>query len=147
MIEHGKVVEIRGGRAVVELGEHMACERCGMCASAGDRKMRVELPTVPGIEPGQTVEVEVPVSRIGATLKVFGIPLLAVFVGTVLGNWLTKVFFANSSYPNLLGILIALGLVLLSFLGLYLYNRKVARRPDRSPRIVPPRITGQAGRT
>ena len=124
MIEHATVVEIKGDRAVVELERTAQCGHCRACLSTGGGKMRIELDTAPGISVGDRVEIEVAISRLKAVFTIFVLPLVAVLLGAVLGNYLTGVYFPDARHPNLLAILLALALVLLTYLGVYLYERK-----------------------
>jgi positive regulator of sigma E activity len=131
MIEQGTIVEIRGDRTTVEMGHSAGCGRCNACFSAGGGKMHVETDTFIGSAVGDRVEIEIPFTRFGAIMSIFVLPLAAMLLGAFLGNYLTEVH----GYPGFLAIVLALVLVALTYLGVYIYERRSGRsRPQ--PRIL-----------
>ncbi len=131
MIEQGTVVELKDGRAVVEMGASSCCSRCGVCSAAGSGKVRFETDAPFGIAVGDEVEVDVPIGRMRAAVTVYLIPLGALLAGAILGNWLGQTYWSESRFPGLLAILFALAFVVAAFVGIGLYERKSAklRRP------------------
>jgi len=131
MIERGKVVKIEGERTVVEMEPTSQCGACRACVLGEGGKMSVDVPTVPGVSVGDQVEVDIPVSRLRAIVTVFVLPLAAVLLGAVLGNYLTTIYMVDTHHPNLLAILFALVLVVLTYLGIYIHERTWGSRRSR----------------
>ena len=127
MIEQGTVVEVRGDKAVVEMGQSGSCAHCRACLCGADGKMRVEVGAPPGIAVGDHVEIDVPVGRVQAAVTVYLIPLGALLAGAILGNGLGERFWPQSRYPGLLAIVLALVFVLAAFFGIALYERRAAK--------------------
>lgn len=90
--ERALVVEINDEKqtAIVQLQEVAACKDCGasnVChPSGGDRpKIEIDNPVHAGI--GDLIELQTPeLSKIGATLIVFGLPILFLVIGAVTGS-------------------------------------------------------------
>ncbi|MDD4957361.1 MAG: SoxR reducing system RseC family protein [Candidatus Omnitrophica bacterium] len=80
----GKVVEIAGGKAVLEVGPEEACSKCCSCGSGKMTRMTVDVPGGMTIRPGDIVEIGI---GTGPVLKayslVYGLPLAGFFLGTV----------------------------------------------------------------
>jgi positive regulator of sigma E activity len=131
MIEHGRVAKIEGDRTVVEMERTTLCGSCRACASSDGGKMSVTVATVPGVSEGESVEVVMPGSRLGAMLRVFGLPIAAVVLGAVCGNYLTKTYWPDTHYRNLASILMALAFVVLTYIGTYLHERKRRSRGEQ----------------
>ena len=144
MIEHGVVVETSADRTIVELKRSAECGHCRACIRADGGKMRIELDAVPDVSVGDAVEVEVPVSRLKAILTVIVLPLAAVLLGALLGSRLTKLFFAETRFPNLAAIVVALVFVVATYVGLAIYER---RRAGRQPRPTIRRVTPSGDRS
>ena len=111
MIEVGRIIELSGKKAKVSLPRKEGCASCGKCAfAAGGKNMLLEAENDAGGRPGDKVEVNIP-SRdpLQASLLIFGLPLLALLVGAIVGYWIFQSFGAD---PNLGAILFsAVGLV------------------------------------
>ena len=128
MIEQGTVVEVRDGKAVVEMAHSGSCDRCRVCAVGGGGRMRIEVDAPEGIVAGTPVEVDVPVGRLSAALTVYLIPLGALLLGAMLGNWIGETYWPKSQFPGLVAIILALGFVVAAFLGVAMWERKAARK-------------------
>ncbi len=82
MNETGIVVEVEGKRAKVIFARKPACKNCGACIKAGADEMMVELENTLDAKVGDTVAVTMNSSSfMGATLIMYGIPLLALLAG------------------------------------------------------------------
>ena len=127
MIEQGTVVELKDGKAVVEMGASSCCARCGVCSAAGSGKVRFEADAPVDVIVGDSVEVDVPVSRTQAALTVYLIPLGALLAGAILGNWLSDTYWPKSRFPGLLAILFGLGFVVIAFLCIGIHERRAAK--------------------
>jgi len=93
--------------------------------------MRIELDAVGDITVGDTVEIEVPLSRLRAIVTVIVLPLAAVLLGALLGNRLTKLFLPETRFPNLAAIVLAFAFVVVTYVGLAVYERRSAGRRPR----------------
>jgi len=131
VIERGKIASIEGDKTVVELERTTLCGSCRACESSDKGKMMVTVATVAGVSEGDAVDLVTPGSRLGAALMVFGLPIAAVVLGAVLGNYLTKTYWPNTYYRNLASILLALAFVLLTYVGTYLHERKRGVRKEQ----------------
>jgi positive regulator of sigma E activity len=90
MRETGKVVNVRGGRAEVEVAARGECEHCsahGICNWTGNSIRRVLAVNRAGAVAGDTVELE-STEGTGArsNLLVFGIPALMMVAGVLVGG-------------------------------------------------------------
>jgi len=141
MMEHGKVVEIREGIAVVEMRRTARCGHCRACSVGQEGRMRLEVEGPGELQVGDEVEVEIPTSMFAAIVKVFALPLGAVLAGAILGNYLAGHYWPDGRFGNLLPIALALLFVLATYGLIALRERKVAGRPGGRPRIItrPPR--------
>ena len=127
MIEQATVVELRGDKAVVEMGQSGSCTHCRACACGADGKMRVEVRTLPELAVGDHVEIDVPVGRLQAAVTVYLIPLGALLAGAILGNWLGDRYWPGGRYPGLLAILGALVFVVTAFVGIAIHERRASK--------------------
>ena len=109
----------------------------------GAGTMRVELDAIPGLSVGDRVEVDVHISQMKAALTLFALPLAAVLLGVLLGNWLSGNYFPDTRFPGLPAILLALVFVSLTYLGVYLYERKAAK--TRKPPTIRKADSGPSG--
>jgi sigma-E factor negative regulatory protein RseC len=88
MIEHGTIVEINNGSAIVDLQENESCKSCGICSGNSDKKrLTVELPLDRDYQPGQSIEIEISSAEtLKGGLAVFILPLIAFMVGAFTGK-------------------------------------------------------------
>jgi positive regulator of sigma E activity len=129
--ETGRVVEARGGRAIIELevaadgragpGGRPECAGCGLCAPAaaggGRFEIRARLEAGRSVGPGDRVEVEIRLASSGrAGLLLCGLPLAA-FLGFGLTAWLVT----GSENAGAVSGFSALGA---AFLALFLVERR-----------------------
>ncbi len=115
----GKVVEIEGDKAVVQLEEHEACPgsfSCACCAGASrePRKLRVE---ASGLKEGDTVRVSIPAyAGYLGTVVIFLLPVALFVAGMLVGGLLEGGEGANGMGP-IIGGICGFGLALLIALG------------------------------
>lgn len=83
--QEGIVLEVIGGNlAKVKTSRHNDCENCGACP--GNSAMVLEARNDIGAKPGQRVAIEVQeINMLKAAFIVYIMPLIAVFLGVVLG--------------------------------------------------------------
>jgi sigma-E factor negative regulatory protein RseC len=89
--ESASVVEVRGGRALVQTVRSSGCEHCaarGACAGlGGGREARVWVEDPLGVHPGERVVVAVPEGAVvRASIWVYLVPVVALLLGALLGN-------------------------------------------------------------
>ena len=94
MRETGKVLSTKNDRAEVEVAAHGECEKCsahGLCNWTGTSLRKVLAVNRAGAGAGDVVELEV-VEGTGAksNLLVFGIPVLFMFAGVLIGGLLIR---------------------------------------------------------
>ncbi len=82
MYEKGTVAEVANGQAKVIFARTSACKNCGACIKAGPEEMLVTVENTLNAEVGDTVAVSMNSSSfMGATLIMYGVPLLALLFG------------------------------------------------------------------
>lgn len=90
MRETGKVVNVRGGRAEVEVAARGECEHCsahGICNWAGTSTRKVLVVNKVGAGVGDLIELEMTEGTGAKTnLLVFGIPALMMAAGVLIGG-------------------------------------------------------------
>lgn len=136
IIETGRVTKAERGTATVEFTRKAACgdcnarERCGMVEAGSTMLMDVVDPI--GVQVGQTVQITLSEDRaFTASLIIYGIPLLAVIVGGLFGDWLGKVFDLRDILAMVGGgICFGLSLLVVRFL-----NNRFARDSRNQPVI------------
>lgn len=83
--QEGIVLEVVGDMAKVKTSRHNDCENCGACP--GNSAMVLDALNPVGAKPGQRVAIEVQeINMLKAAFIVYILPLIAVFIGAVLGN-------------------------------------------------------------
>lgn len=84
--EEGLVIEAMGSTAKIKTGRHNDCKNCGACP--GDNTVIVCAKNQKGAVPGQRVVFEVKENHVlMAAFITFILPLIVVFVGVMLGDF------------------------------------------------------------
>jgi len=132
MREIGCVASIEGDAAVVAMTRSSNCEHCGLCLMAREgRDFLLLARNAAGASLGDTVEVEVKAGRVvAAAFAVYMIPVLATIGGFFLGNAI-----AEGSPRSQLPIGLAIAALVVSFVGVWLYDLRL-RRAERRQAIV-----------
>jgi positive regulator of sigma E activity len=131
---------VEGGRATLELPYSDHCKSCGICTAAAAGTMHIDAPAIEGLEPGQTVAVSIDRSvSLGSALMLFGVPLLGLVAGSLIGNRWPLPGMTNDISAAVLGLV----LMALTFLVALVYERKVARHKHPEPVIL--RIEDEPG--
>jgi sigma-E factor negative regulatory protein RseC len=128
MIKFGQITKKNeiNGMVTVSFERPEACGKCQACGY-GSQKGEVILPSKHNI--GEWVRVELPENRfVQATALVYVIPLLGLLTGMLLG-WLLG---AGDDLITVLGASCGLAV---SFITLYLIDRRVSRKPGWMPKI------------
>jgi len=137
MIEQGLVLDVRNGRAKVEMAAKggSCCGGCTFCSLEGNSRT-LEMDAPDDLRPGDRVRVQVPVrSAVTATLALFVVPLLLLMGGLAAGAH----FFPAEGVVgqvNLPALLLGAVLAALWYGGVALVERRRRRRSDATPRIV-----------
>lgn len=122
MIETGKVIKLKGEKAVIRVDRKSGCEMCHMCAIK-PKSPHIDITLKNGLnaKKGDTVEVEM-ADRvvIKSSFLVYTIPLITGFIGLLIGT-----VFSNMLYQLIMfaGFLI-LGFTILIFIDKLVKNNK-----------------------
>ena len=104
--QEGIVLEVIGDMAKVKTSRHNDCENCGACP--GNSAMVLEALNPVGAKPGQRVAIEVQeVNMLKAAFIVYILPLIAVFIGAVLGGMLAQKLGNESLWFQVTGGIVA----------------------------------------
>jgi len=131
MIEVGKIVEIKGDIAVIELeleGKCGGCSIASFCEIRKQAKRSIEAHKIPGIKVGDRVKVEIQVTQLlkGVTL-LFLIPAICFVVGAAIGDMLI----GGVIFPFGFGALF----LAISFFILHLFDKRLAEEKNK-PKII-----------
>lgn len=132
MLDQGRVFKVEKNIAWVEFAASSACASCGSCHRVSSGKMVTKAQNDLEAKVGDLVEVEI--SQAVATLFpliVFGIPILFLFLGLVIGSFISE----------MAGIVLGVVFLILGFLSVRLIDRYVAKQKKFQSRIV--RIIGR----
>lgn len=104
--QEGIVLEIVGDMAKVKTSRHNDCENCGACP--GNSAMVLEALNQVGAKPGQRVAIEVQeINMLKAAFIVYILPLIAVFIGALLGGILAQKLGNESLWFQVTGGIVA----------------------------------------
>ncbi len=132
--EIGRVVEVRGGRAIVEIelpagvGSKPECAHCGLCSAAGSGagakpELLASVPADLRLAPGDRVELRLRLANPGkAGVILLGLPLAAFIGAMLLANWIWK------SEPAMMAC--GFGALAGAFLVLHLVSRRRGARAE-----------------
>jgi sigma-E factor negative regulatory protein RseC len=122
IVETGRVTHITNGKAVIEIEKETACAQChvGCVCDLGKRVMVVEATDPIGVRVDQVVQLAIPSgSALRASFAVYGVPLLALIFGTLLGEYLGTRF----GIQNVFEILVGFGFLGLSLIFVRSYDQ------------------------
>jgi len=135
--EEGVIVGVEGERVRVRIERSDACSRCRVCVPMGDGSMVIEAKNARGAGVGDRVRIEVDDSRhLRAAFMVYILPLIGLIAG-----YLTGTALAGSEK---VGFLLGAGVLMVIFLLLHCYDRKVGTRDQSWPEVVE-RLTDRPG--
>ncbi len=139
MEEHGIIVECRGATALVKTRRGSSCDNCSSkksCKPLEQNDMLIEVDNTIGAEVGQDVIFTVGAgSVIKAGVLFYLVPVLSFIVGVVLGQAVLTGLFPHTN-PDLISGLFGAFLLIVSFVGLKLYNRRLSRETAFRARIL-----------
>ncbi len=141
MTEVGTIVDIgNNNRVVVEINRSSACDGCharGACSMTFQSRLtRVEAIDIIGVKVGQRVALEISDKTfLAACAIVYGIPLLLLVAGAVLGHLVYSLFGSGTSGSGegatAIGAFAGLGL---GFLITRMINKRIERREGKRKR-------------
>ncbi len=139
VVEHGTVIEVRDGTAMVRTCAPAACADCahgGGCCSFGagsSRTIKVADPL--GVQPGQMVRVSVSSSVTAvAVVFLYGLPVAGLVVGAVIGSAVAGAM-GNGISTNAGAAVGALVLLAGAVAAARVADRRFQSNPDIAPRI------------
>ncbi len=134
MIESGIVNRIKDNRAWVTVVKGEQCQGCNACKSFGEGSAEVIADNRVGAKQGDRVEVEVaPEKVIGHSIVVFIFPIIALIIGYFVGSKYLINWGVSSEGGGIIG---SLGLMVISFFAIYIYDRFFLKSDDASAKIV-----------
>ena len=113
MREQGTIVGIENGRARVAMEQQEHCRGCGVCSRlGGNMELTVQLDDDSEVGIGDRVLLDIPAElSYGGIVLVYVVPLAGLLLGAAMGAMITRTWWLECPYPNLLSIV-------LSFAGL-----------------------------
>jgi len=136
--EQGTVIEVKDGRAVIEVTPAEGCGKTCSCSAVAGRPdlRRVELDAPEGLHPGARVTLEVSSGQVVASSAVLFLGPPACFVvGAALSAPLLRALGVRMN-PDLGMMLVGVVGFLVGLAGALLYSRRGAARGRLTPRIV-----------
>jgi len=127
MIEEGRVIEVKGGLAKVEIRRSTSCGTCRVCWMSEEGKMVACAENLIGAKVGQRVRLQVSGSILKAAFVVYILPLVGLIVGYGVGSSVTKAM-GYPGYAEKIGMICGLATLALSFLAVRYYGRKTGQR-------------------
>jgi sigma-E factor negative regulatory protein RseC len=134
IIETGRVAQIEDGKALVEIEKGTDCVKChaGCVCDFGKKVVLVEVEDPVGVHKNQMVQLSIAEgSSLRAAFVVYGIPLLAIIIGVLLGEYLGEKFGIATLF-EILGAFVGLGL---SLFIIKQYNRIFKQEHNNQPVI------------
>ena len=135
MEEIGVVSRVDGPKAYVAVKRQSACDACaaGSSCKVSESGAEIEAFNAVQAEVGDTVKISFKAfTYLKGTLLIYGIPALALVVGTVVGKEYLSGFFPSSD-PDMLSALAGFGSMVASFLGVKLLISKFEKKKELVP--------------
>jgi sigma-E factor negative regulatory protein RseC len=135
--EEGVVAEIEGDIARVAILTKSACEQCaasGVCHPGDQEYLEAANPL--GAKKGQKVKVVLaPQVYLKASIILYGIPMAALIAGAIIGKNISIRYVGEQS-SDLWAFIAGMACMLVSFLFIRSYNKKVEKTQKYKPVIV-----------
>ena len=134
MIETGIVSKIENKTAWVTVVKGDHCKNCNTCKSFGEGSAELLTANEISAKPGDRVEVEIdPKQIVRHSAIVFLLPVFALVIGYFIGiNYIAKLAISSEGA----GIIGSLGLMILTFLGIMVYDRIIRKSNEINARII-----------
>lgn len=131
-VEQGVVIEVNGDIAKVKAGRHNDCKNCGACP--GNNNVVLSVSNKIGAKVGERVAFEVKGDHVlKSAFVIFISPLIAVFVGVLIGSILGKYSGYNVHMLQIAGGIIAF---ILSMISIKLFDKAVRKSNKALPQII-----------
>jgi sigma-E factor negative regulatory protein RseC len=133
-LETGRVIDTGNGQAVVEVQKGADCAQChaGCACHFGEKTVMVRVDDPIGVDKDQIVSVAIPQGNVLlAAFVVYIIPLIALIVGILVGDYLGKRFEIELLF-EVLGAVVGIAL---SVPAIRYYDRIFKRHFKERPRI------------
>jgi len=130
--EQGLVIEVVDKTARIQVGRHSDCTSCGACPSS--QHIIIMANNDLGAAVGQRVTFEQKeVNILQGAFMVFAMPIIAAFIGAVLGRFIGESYGYDLTYATIIGGSV---LFLISLAGVKIFDRAVAKDQSTKPVIV-----------
>ncbi|AGX41572.1 SoxR reducing system RseC family protein [Clostridium saccharobutylicum] len=130
--EQGLVIEVSDNVAKIKVGRHNDCKNCGACP--GNDSIVITATNKIGAKPGQRVAFEVKESNfLMATFVVFVLPIIALFIGVLLGGVVSKYIGSNIRISQIIGGII---MFVLSLIFVKSFDKTASANNKSQPVIV-----------
>jgi positive regulator of sigma E activity len=146
MLEKGRVLNIRNGRARVEIipTSLSACGRCALCSATPAGSVILDVAAVPDAKVGGIVTIEVPdVSPLRAVIVLLLVPLLLLIGGIMAGYLLGPQ--KEGAGINLTALLVGATLMAAWYLSVHFVEKRRPPEPQKFPRIVSAETESEQG--
>ena len=134
MTENGVINKIKNNTAWITVVKGEQCQGCTACSAFGEGSAELKAQNETTAKVGDRVQVEInPRKVVKHSAIVFLLPVFGLVLGYFLGvNFLTKLGLPTEGA----GILGSLGLMVLTFVGIILYDRKIGRSNEVHAQVV-----------
>jgi sigma-E factor negative regulatory protein RseC len=137
--EEGIVVEVTGDIAKVAVLKKSACENCAAAGTChpddGDRSLLEAANPLNAVK-GQKVKVVLaPQVYLKASIILFGIPMIALVSGAIIAKNLA-IRYSGEAHSDLWAFLAGMACLVLSFVFIRLYNKKIEKTQKYKPVII-----------
>ena len=123
----GTVTELNGNNAKVVFTRSKACGDCHACVSFGSDQAETELANTLGAKVGDRVSIELHSGSVfTASLIMYGIPLVALLAGVLIGSFISDLFTA----------VCGIGAAVIAFLIIRLFEPKFKKMGKFDPRMI-----------
>ena len=123
----GTVTELNGNKAKVVFTRSKACGDCHACVSFGSNQAETELTNTLGAKVGDRVSIELHSGSVfTASLIMYGIPLVALLAGVLIGSFISDLFTA----------VFGIGAAVIAFLIIRLFEPKFKKMGKFDPRMI-----------
>jgi sigma-E factor negative regulatory protein RseC len=130
--EQGLVIEVIDNVTKIRVGRHNDCSNCGACP--GNDSLIISANNKIGAKPGQRVVFEVEeVNVLRAAFVVFILPLIAAFIGVLLGGFIGKSIGTNVRISQIAGGIV---IFLLSLIFVKLFDKSTTASKESQPEII-----------
>ncbi len=124
MAEIATVIEKNGGKIVGSLTRKDACSGCHACSVGGNEdEMIITALNSCGADIGDKVSIELTTDvMLKATFIMYGIPLVTLFTGFLLGSYLAPDFGMNA---DILGFMTGITFLVVTLICIKIYDKKI----------------------